>query len=415
MPSSESTPIVVSGIGVTSAIGQGRHAFIDSLLAGRHRFDVMRRPGRQLPGNSGEGCNEFIGAEIGELHMPAVVPASVLRNASWPAQVALATIAEAWDDAGLDEVDPVRIGLIVGGSNVQQRDTVLAQEQYRDRIEYLRPTYGITFMDSDLCGLCTEVFGIRGPAFTAGAASASGQLATIQAIEAVRGGQVDVCIALGSLMDLSYFECQGLRSLGAMGSDHFAKQPALACRPFDTDHDGFIYGEACGAVVIEREGRVRSGGRTPYAAVLGWSMASDGNRNPNPSVDGEMAVIRQALSKAEVRAGMIDYVNPHGTASRIGDETELDALRRSGLSEAYVNTTKSIVGHGLSAAGIVELIAIMLQMEAGRLHPSRNLDRPLDANFRWVGSMSVEHRINCALNMSMGFGGVNTALCLRRC
>lgn len=411
MHAAEHPPIVVSGIGITASIGQGRRDFTDALLAGEHRFAAMRRPGRQKPPAADDTAAPFIGAEIADLRMPDAIAAAKLRNLSWSAQVALATLHEAWEDAGLDGVDPRRIGLIVGGSNIQQRELVLSQAKYQDRVEFLRPTHAMTFMDTDLCGVCSEVFGIRGLAITVGGASASGQLAAIQAIEAVRSGQVDVCIALGALMDLSFFECQAFRSLGAMGSDRFAREPELACRPFDRDRDGFIYGEACGAIVVRRAADAT---RTPYAELKGWAMAWDANRNPNPSFEGETAAIRGALARAGLSADAIDYVNPHGTASVVGDETELAALRACGLDRAWINATKSLVGHALSAAGMVELIAVMLQMQAGRLHPSRNLDNPIDAGFRWVGATSIDHVVERALNMSMGFGGINTAICLQR-
>ena len=415
MHGNEPARVVVTGIGVTASIGQGRRAFVDALLAGEHRFSVMRRAGRQKPSAADDAAAPFIGAEIADLRMPEAIAALKLRNASWSAQVALATLHEAWEDAGLDDVDPRRIGLIVGGSNIQQRELALSQAKYQDRVEFLRPTHAMTFMDTDLCGICSEVFGIRGLAITVGGASASGQLAAIQAVEAVRSGQVDVCIALGALMDISFFECQAFRSLGAMGSDRYARQPELACRPFDRDRDGFIFGEACGAIVVRRAADATRDATRPYAELKGWAMAWDANRNPNPSLEGETTVIRGALAMAGLTADAIDYVNPHGTASLVGDETELAALRACGLDHAYINATKSLVGHGLSAAGMVELIAIMLQMRAGRLHPSRNLDNPIDAGFRWVGATSVDHVVERALNMSMGFGGINTAVCLQRC
>lgn len=415
MPNCEPAPLVVSGLGVTSAIGQGCRAFTEALLAGEHRFSVMQRPGRQAPRGADDEFKPFIGAEIEELEMPGGIPAGKLRNASWSAQVALATLHEAWQDAGLDGVEPERIGLIIGGSNVQQRELAQTQMKYRDCVEFLRPTYAMSFMDTDLCGLCSEVFGIRGLAISVGGASASGQLAAIQAAEAVQSGRLDACIALGALTDLSYFECQAFRSLGAMGSDRFAQQPELACRPFDRDRDGFIFGEACGAIVVQRPGGERRDAVRPYASLSGWALAWDANRNPNPSLEGETTVIRRALEMAGLAAEAIDYVNPHGTASPLGDETELAALLRCGLGHAFINTTKSLVGHALSAAGIVELIAVMLQMKAGKLHPSRNLDNPLDAGFRWVGGNPVDHAVGSALNMSMGFGGINTAVCLQRC
>jgi malonyl-ACP decarboxylase len=417
--SEQSTEFVVSGLGVVASIGQGREAFTEALLRGDHRFGLMRRPGRQCPGpNGADGqvpTSAFIGAEIGDLSMPASVPQSVLRTASLSAQAAVIALDEAWQDAALDEVDPRRIGLIVGGSNFQQRELVRFHDTYRGRESFLRPTYGMSFMDSDVCGLCTEIFNIRGFAHTLGGASASGQAAVIQAIYAVASGQVDACIAIGALMDLSYWECQGLRSIGAMGSDRYSADPAAACRPFDRDRDGFIFGESCGAVIVERADRVSRSGVRPYAALAGWATAMDGNRNPNPSVDGEVRAIEAALERAGVVAAEIDYVNPHGTGSTIGDTTELDALRRCGLEHVRLNATKSVIGHGLAAAGAVELIAVMLQMREGMLHPTRNLDHPIAPELNWVGAQAVPHVMRHALNLSMGFGGVNTAICLRAC
>ncbi len=399
--------LAVTGIGITSAIGQGQPAFSAALLAGRSRFDVMRRPGRQWRLDE-QTSSAFLGAEIEALQLP--VGAERLRTVSFSGRVALATLAEAWRDARLDEIDPARVGLIIGGSNVQQRDLVRTQMELGQRVLFVRPSYGLSFLDSDLCGVCTEHFGIGAFAHMVGGASASGQLAVIEAAEAVRSGRVDACVALGALQDLSCWECQGLRSMGAMGSDRYADSPSLACRPYDRDRDGFIYGEACGAVVVERLAQAR---RDPYARIAGWAVGMDRNRNPNPSRDGEVRAIAAALQAAALEPRAIDYVNPHGSGSRLGDETELAALEQSGLREAYLNATKSITGHGLAAAGAVEIIATVLQMITGRLHPSLNLQDPVDPSFHWV-RQATSHRISNALNLSFGFGGLNTALCLQR-
>jgi malonyl-ACP decarboxylase len=413
--------VVISGLGVVSAIGQGQAAFAAGLLEGRGNFGVMRRPGRQWSpaavadgGSAAALATSFLGAEVDEFSLPPSIARSKVRTVSLSGQMALAALHEAWVDAKLDEVDATRIGLIVGGSNVQQRELVNTHAAYAQRVHFLRPTYGLSFMDTDLCGVCTEQFGIRAFAYTVGGASASGQAAVIQAIQAVRSGEADVCIAMGALMDLSYWECQGFRSMGAMGSDLFAQDPALACRPFDRRHDGFIYGECCGVVVVEALDALRRNGVSPYARLTGWSMRVDGNRNPNPSVEGEVAVVQQSLARAGWSPRTIDYINPHGTASVIGDETELRAIRQCGLTHAYINATKSLIGHGLSAAGTVELIATVLQMKEGRLHPTRNLQEPIEPSHRWVGEAGVSHRIERAIKLSMGFGGVNTAICLQR-
>lgn len=423
MPRPDLPAIAVTGLGVVTAIGDDADSFQAALLEGRSAFGVMRRPGRQVPVRDGAGadevCSAFLGAELPcpPSPCPALSGARAgngTRNLSLSAQAALSALDQAWRDAGLDALAPERIGLVIGGCNVQQREQVLQQDRYRGREAYLRPAYAMSFMDTDLAGICTEAYGIRGRAWTVGGASASGQLAVIEAAEAVASGRVDACIALGALMDLSYWECQGFRTIGAMGSDRHADAPALACRPFDTGRDGFIFGEACGAVVLERADAVGRLDRAPHARLAGWHMHMDAHRNPDPSVDGEVAAITGALAAAGLQPSQIDYVNPHGTGSPIGDVTELESLRRSGLSHAWINATKSLTGHGLTAAGTMELVAILLQMRAGRLHPTRNLDTPIDASFRWVGPQGQAHAIDNAVNLSMGFGGINTAVCLQR-
>ncbi|EJQ38409.1 hypothetical protein IEE_05050 [Bacillus cereus BAG5X1-1] len=399
--------IVITGIGVTSAIGQGKTAFASALMQGQHAFGIMERPGRQ------KGTS-FLGAEIPFLSLPEILSKRLLRTASFSAQVALATLYEAWQEAQLDNVSPSRIGLIVGGSNFQQRELLKTYEAFVERVPFVRPTYGLSFMDSDLCGICTQQFGIQGASYTLGGASASGQVAVIQAIQAVQTGQVDVCIVIGALMDLSYLEFQALRTLGAMGSDRFANDPKMACRPFDNNRDGFIYGESCGAIVIEREDFSKNRQVNPYAKFSGWAITVDGNRNPNPSYEGEVQVIQKALKQAKLSNKAIDYINPHGTGSPIGDEIELRAIQDCQLSHAYINATKSITGHGLSAAGVVEIIATLIQMKESRLHPTRNLEDPIDSSFNWVKEPCVSHTMKHALNLSMGFGGVNTAIILQK-
>lgn len=402
----DESSIVITGMGVITAIGQGKKNFSKAMMEGQFVFGTLKRSGRQ------KGTH-FIGAEIPDIVMPDRFSKRLLRNISLSGKAAMVTLHEAWEEAQLNEIEPCRIGLIVGGSNIQQREQAQLFEKYIDKVEYIKPSYGFTFMDSDICGMCTEHFGIKGFAYTVGGASASGQLAIIQAIEAVKSGQVDVCIALGALADISYYECQAMRLLGAMGTDRYNHEPDKAYRPFDKDRDGFIYGESCGAVVIEKANLAKARNIYTYASISGWAVRMDGNRNPNPSYEGEMSVIENALAQAKLQPEEIDYINPHGSGSIIGDETEIKAIIDSGLSHAYLNTTKSLIGHGLSAAGTVELIATVLQMKEECLHPSRNLDTPIDSSCNWVRNQPIPHLINNAITLSMGFGGINTAICLK--
>lgn len=405
---------LISGVGICSAIGQNQDAFFSALIAGKQCFGAMQREGRVPPVAGESGGPVFIGAEINKdaLVLPELINRRVQRNASWTALLALKALHEAWQDAQLDKVDSTRIGLIVGGSNVQQRELMLMQQAYRGKEHFIKPSYALQFMDTDICGFCTELFGIHGFAFSVGGASASGQMAVIQAANAVASGQVDVCIATGAMMDLSYWECLALKSAGAMGGEAYADAPDQACRPFDEAHNGFIYGENCGVVVIESAKSVAKRNAKAYAKLAGWGLCSDGKRNSDPSLNGETQVIQTALSHAGLTAKDIDYVNPHGTASIIGDNTEVEALQASQLNHALINTTKSITGHGLTAAGAVEIVATALQMQHGKLHPSLNLENPINNDLNWVGAAGAEHAIQHALSLSLGFGGVNTAVCL---
>ncbi|MCB2360143.1 beta-ketoacyl synthase N-terminal-like domain-containing protein [Clostridium estertheticum] len=399
---------VITGLGITSAIGQGKKNFLAALMNGCNYFDFMKRPGRQ------NLDSQFIGAEIESLNFADTFSKRLLRTASFSSQVALVTLNEAWEEAKLASVDPRRIGLIIGGSNIQQREIMQTYEKYKDCPHHIRPNYAISFLDSDLCGICTEHFKIKGFAYTVGGASASGQLAILKGIEALESGQVDICIVIGALMDLSYMEFQALRAIGAMGSDMYFDKPEIACRPFDKNHNGFIYGENCGAVIIEKKEHAMERDITPYATISGWAINMDGNRQPNPSFEGEVLAIKETLEKAGLRAEDIDYINPHGSGSILGDETELKAIKYCGLSHAYINSTKSITGHGLTAAGIVEFITTILQIKESQLHPTRNLENPIDESFNWIKNEPVYVDIKNALNLSIGFGGMNTVSCLKK-
>lgn len=331
---------------------------------------------------------------------PPLLSARVARVTGLVGRVAVAVLDEAWREAGLDAFNPERIGLVIGGSNLQSRESLLLHQAYADRLAWLPPTHGYAALDTDLCGLCTSQFPIRGFANTVGGASASGSLAVLQAALAVRSGRVDACIALGALQDVSFLELQALKTLGALS-------PGVACRPFDAAHDGFMYGESCAALVLVRADL----GIPSYGTIAGGAHIANGNRGPNPSSSGELRVIAAALKDSGFVAQQIDYVNTHGTGTPLGDDTEAAALRISGLSHAHLNATKSLIGHGLSAAGAIEMAVVLLQMQQGRLHPTLHLEHPVLPDLNWVlGSKPKAHRIHHALKLSFGFGGIDTAI-----
>ncbi len=389
----------ITGMGIMTAIGQTISQFTESLFAGTTDFGYLQRQGR-------EGVHRFLGAEIPRQE------AGGRSAVSWSAQVAIRAVREAWEDSGLGErvsrgeVEPQRIGLVVGGSNVQQRSQYDLWKKYQNNPEFIRPTYGMSLWDTDLVGILSQEFSLRGEGLTVGGASASGSMAIIQAARQILVGATDISIAVGSLFDISPWECQALRNLGAMGSDRFSENPELACRPFDQDHDGFIYGEGCGALVLERADLSPGKG---YGYVMGWGVALAGDRSPAPAQAGEEQAMQEAIALAGLQPAQIDYVNTHGTGSPLGDETELAALREVGLSHCWINATKSLTGHSLTAAGAIEAIATLLQIQHQRCHRTNNLIHPIATDLKWVDP-SIPVHIQYALSNSFAFGGINTAI-----
>ena len=399
--------IEITGMGIITSIGQTIADFQSALLAGKTQFGYLKRPGRK-------GSKLFIGAELPDINAQSKLPeySGLLRSASWSTQIATMAVSEAWQDAKLSsyQFNPERIGIIVGGSNFQQRYQQQIWERYQSRPQFLRPTYGITLWDTDLMGLLSECFQIQGEGYSVGGASASGAISIIHAARQIQMGITDISIAVAPLFDISQWECQGLMNLGAMGSERFSANPNLACRPFDKDHDGFIYGEGCGVVVLEKAAHAQQRGVTSYGELIGWSHILDGERGPKPSQKGEERAINTALTMAKLQPEQIDYVNTHGTSSPMGDKTEVAALKCVGLSHCLINATKSLTGHCVTAAGIVEFIATLLQMKAGFCHPTHNLLNPVDITLNWVRQTAVEAQINYAISNSFAFGGINIAL-----
>lgn len=394
---------VCIGIGVASGFGFGKASLVAGLRGARSLFAPLARQGR-----TAVGIEPAFGVELPD-DIPAVLRRRDARTTGLTGTVSVAVVAEAWKEAGLDKVDPMRIGLVVGGSNLQSREHYLTQQKYvGDRLLYLPPRQGHQFFDSDISALCTSFFGIRGFTHTVGGASASGALAVHHAVDAVRLGRVDACIALGSLQDISIMELQGLRALGAMGPTRSGALADVVCRPFDCDRDGFLFGESAAALVIARGDGVTQG----YGRIAGTAQVCDGERGPSPSLDGEARVIRLALEAAGYGADQIDLVGAHGTGTPQGDDTEAEVLASLGLHRAQITAPKSVLGHGLSSAGATEIAIAFLQMQAGEAWPIRNLDHPIRSDLGFVRGGVQQADMRTALTLSFGFGGINTATVL---
>jgi malonyl-ACP decarboxylase len=273
------------------------------------------------------------------------------------------------------------------------------------------------FMDTDLVGTVSEVLGCKGEGYSVGGASASGNVGLIHGARAVEYGDVDACIVIGYLADLSDVDLKAFENLGCLAGQRFAEFPARACRPFDTAAEGFVYGEASACVVLERKASATGRRAEALAQVLGTAMALSASRGPSPDQQAEVTVMRRAIEMSGVRPADIDYINAHATSTPLGDLTEVKAIREvfgEHIARVWINSTKSMTGHCLWSAGVVEAIASIVQLSQGFVHPNLNLEEPIDAQCRFAGAHKVEASLEMALSNSFGFGGINTSVVFGR-
>jgi malonyl-ACP decarboxylase len=402
--------VVVTGLGVVAPTAIGVPAFASALREGRSSFGVLRAQGvrRELPAALLDGFSfaESLKAHAGDLASRAE---RIGRRSSRTVQVALLAALEAAVEAG----DLDRCGVIVAGQNVDQRSVFENAVRFTSAPEHLSPAYAMHHLDTDLVGAVSELIGSHAEGMTVGGASASGNVAIVQAMRLVRDGYLPSCLVVGAMTDLSPMELGALESLGALAGEKYG--PDEACRPFDRDREGFVYGQSCACILLESRARAIARGARIAGELLGGSVVLDGRRSTEPSAHGEASAMRKAL--ADARIEKIDYLNAHGTASRIGDSTEVEAIcdvLADQLPRVWVNSTKGLVGHGLCSAGVVEAVATLLQMKGAFVHPNKNLANPLRDGVRFAPSESVAADLAIAMSNSFGFGGLNSTIVLGR-
>lgn len=406
--------VVVSGLGVVCSIGADVESFESALREGRSGI----RPAEAGAGD-GVPAAEIRGFDLEEAlcrrdGLPQVLRDAARRTADrspFPVRVAVTAALEAWVDAGLHEA-PVagpRLGLVVAGNNLAGRYAWEQHPRFVEQPAYLSPRFALQYQDTDHVGVVSQVLGLHGEGFTVGGASASGNVGIVHGSRMVECGAADACLVVGALTDLSPMETRSYQNLGAMANGSGASPP------FDQGHHGFVYGQAAACLVLESARSLRRRGRAALAALAGYALVLDGRALPDPTEDGEARAMEEALRRAGRTASEVAYVNAHGSGSPLGDEVEARALRRvlgSSLDRPWINATKGLTGHCLSAAGVVEAVATVVQMRGGFVHANVGLTRPIDSALRFVGPRAEPAEIGCALSNSFGFGGFNSSVVL---
>ncbi|MDZ4723762.1 MAG: beta-ketoacyl-ACP synthase II [candidate division Zixibacteria bacterium] len=405
---------VVTGIGVLTPNGNTVDSFWNSLLAGESgiapvtRFDVSAYPTRI--------AGEIKGFDAGE-----TMDKKESRRMDLSAQYAVATSVQAIADSGLNvsSLDLDRCGVVIG-SGIGGISTF---EDQHSRLMASGPDrvspFFIPMMIIDMsAGLVSMRFGFRGPNYATVSACASSAHAIADAYRIIQRGEADVMVTGGAEATITPTSMAGFCQAKAMSTRN--DDPARASRPFDTERDGFVMGEGSAILILEEYEYAKKRGARIYGEILGAGMTADAYHMtaPHPEGIGARKAMENAIKNAGLQGNNIDYINTHGTSTGLGDIAETKAIKAVLGDHARtipVNSTKSMTGHLLGAAGAVEAIVVLKSIETNMVHPTINLENPdPECDLDYVPNKKREWPVNIGMSNSFGFGGHNVSLILGR-
>ena len=340
------------------------------------------------------------------------------------AQYALASVAEALNDAKLsiETIDKDRIGVIwgagIGGLETFQNEVLnFAAGNENPRFN----PFFIPKMIADIApGLISIKYGFRGPNFATVSACASASNAMIDALNYIRLGYADVMVTGGSEAAVTKAGIGGFNAMHALSKRN--DDPKTASRPFDKDRDGFVLGEGAGALILESYEHAINRGVTIYAELAGGGLSADAYHMtaPHPEGLGAIKVMDNCLRDANVDPTEVDIINMHGTSTPLGDIAESNAIVKLFKEHTYkmnINSTKSMTGHLLGAAGAIEAIASIMAIKHGIVPPTINYQTPdenIDQKINFTFGKAQERIINIALSNTFGFGGHNACVLFKK-
>jgi 3-oxoacyl-(acyl-carrier-protein) synthase len=414
-------------LGAITVIGDTPDAFYGALVEGRSGITRWKRP-------DFDRSYSRIGGDLSDFDLPAHLerqrgryPAalvercrSLMRAAPLVPRLVTAAALQAWHDADLPPtMVPERVGHVLGGHNLNAGYIVENSLIFhQDEPDYIEPLFGLLGLDTDVLSSTSELLTIKGPCFTVGGACASGNVALFAAVDLLRAGRADAMLVSGAPIELEPVSLHSWAILDAVSIRSFNDAPERASRPFDGLREGFVPSEGAGALMLETLASARARQACIHGEVLGTSTTSDASRLTRPDLDGQSRAIRLALDDARISPEQVDYVNAHATSTPLGDPVEVAAIKAvlgSHAGRIPVNSTKSMIGHCLSAASILEMVATLLQMQHGVVHATINQEQPdpeLDLDF--VPNQAREASIDVALSNSFGFGGINSCVVIGR-
>ena len=404
--------VVITGMGTINPIAKNVPDFAEGLKEGRlgvtnvTRFDVS-------------DFEVKCAGEVKDFDPTEVIEKKECRRLDRFTQFAVCAAKEALADAGseLKDLDPYRVGVIigvgVGGLNLTEEEHAKFMAK-PDRVS----VFFIPMMIANMAaGTVAMKTGFKGDNFATVTACASGTHAVGEAFRKIKDGYLDAALAGGSEACISRFSMSGFNNMKALTRE---ADPKKASTPFDANRSGFVLGEGCGVLLLEEYEHAVARGAKIYAEIAGYGATCDAFHMTSPDPDGDAAAIaiKQAFTEAGLKPEDIDYINAHGTSTHLNDACETAAVKKA-LGEAankvVINSTKSMTGHLLGAAGAVEAIATALQIKEGFIHQTLGYTTPdpeCDLDYCTEGRRDRE--VRAALSNSLGFGGHNATICLKK-
>lgn len=406
--------VVVTGMGVVSALGNDVQSFWNNLLAGKSGVSYIEAfDTTEYPTKIAAEVKNFNPEEFG-------IDKKEARRMDRFVQFALAASLNALKDSGLEiggNVEADRIGVSVGSgigglATWEDQHTILMEKGPRRVSPFFIPMM-IANMASGQISIMT---GAKGPNTTTVTACATGTHSIGDSFKMIQRGDADVMICGGAEATIRPIAMAGFSNMRAMSTRN--DEPEKASRPFDVDRDGFVMGEGAGVLVLETLEHARQRGAHIYAEVIGYGMSGDAHHMTEPDPDGAARCMQRALKDANVDPQEIGYINAHGTSTPVGDKSETSAIKMTFGDHAHklaVSSTKSMTGHMLGAAGGVEAVILGLSLQNGILPPTINLDhQDPECDLDYVPNEPRKADVKVALSNSFGFGGHNATIIMRK-
>jgi len=404
--------VVITGLGVVSALGCEVERVWENLLAGKSGVS-------NIEGFDASAFDVRIASEVKGFDPTKWMSAKEARSNDRFTQFGVAAAAEAVQDSGIefDKEDPFRAGVVLGTGigGIAEIET-----QYRKLLERgpsrVSPFLVPKMMANCVAGVISIRWGLRGVNYVGVSACASGTNSIGAALRTIQNADADIVITGGSEAAVTPLGLAGFCSARALSTRN--DDPTRASRPFDRERDGFVMGEGAGVLVFEEMEHARKRGARIYAEVLGCGMTGDAYHitAPHPEGHGAAMAMEVALRDAGIGPEGVDYVNAHGTSTELNDKIETSAMKtvfKDHAKKLAISSTKSMVGHYLGASGGIELVATALTIHTGKIHPTINYEHPdPDCDLDYVPNAARECKVGIAMSNSFGFGGHNACIVL---